>query len=219
MIAGIRLKICGLTSLVDAGLADAAGADHLGFVLHPESPRSVTLDQFRVMAPRLPARPKVAVVVEPAAAELAAAAGAGFDFFQVHFRLETPAEQVAAWAGAVGRARLWLAPRLPPAVDVPAALLAAADTFLLDTFDAKKSGGTGRTGDWAKFRRHRETQPEKHWVLAGGLTPENVAAALAATGARWLDVSSGVERAPGVKDSAKITALVAALRGSAGARK
>ena len=218
MVHGIRLKICGLTSLVDAGLADAAGADYLGFNLHPESPRHVPPDQFRAMAPRLPDRKKVAVMVEPADAELAAAAQAGFDFWQVHFRLETPAERVAAWAAAVGRDRLWLAPRLPPAADVPAALLALADTFLLDAFDERKFGGTGRAGDWAKFRRHREAHPEKNWILAGGLAPENVGAALAATGARWIDVNSGVERAPGVKDSGKIAALVAVLRGNARSR-
>ncbi|HTT56866.1 MAG TPA: phosphoribosylanthranilate isomerase [Opitutaceae bacterium] len=218
MVHGIRLKICGLTSLVDAGAADAAGADYLGFNLYPESPRRVTLDQYRAMAPRLPDRKKVAVMVEPADAELAAAVQAGFDCFQLHFRPEAPAERLAAWAGAVGRDRLWLAPRLPPGADVPAAALALADTFLLDAFDGKRFGGVGRPGDWAKFRRHREAHPEKNWILAGGLAPENVAAALAATEARWIDVNSGVERAPGVKDSGKITALVAALRGSPRAR-
>ena len=73
MINGIRLKVCGLTSLVDAELADRAGADYLGFVLHAKSPRHVTLARFRAMAARLPDRRKVAVMVEPSAAELAAA--------------------------------------------------------------------------------------------------------------------------------------------------
>jgi phosphoribosylanthranilate isomerase len=215
MIHGIRLKICGLTSLVDAALADESGADYLGFVLHPASPRRVTLEQFRAMAPRLPERKKVAVLVEPEIADLAAAAAAGFDCFQVHFRLEVPAEQVAAWAATVRREQLWLAPRLPPADEVPPALFACADTFLLDAYDDRKFGGGGRTGDWAKFRRHREAHPEKNWILAGGLAPENVAAALAATGARWVDANSGVERSPGVKDSAKLAAFGAALRGAA----
>lgn len=216
MVQGIRLKVCGLTSLVDAELADRAGADCLGFVLHPDSPRRVTLAQFRAMAARLPERKKVAVMVEPSTAGLAEAVDAGFDFFQVHFRLETSAATMAGWARAVGAGRLWLAPRLPPAADVPAALLPLAETFLLDTFHAEKFGGTGVRGDWAKFRRHREAHPEKSWILAGGLTPENIGDALAATGARWVDVNSGVEQAPGVKDSRKLEAFVARLREAAG---
>ena len=211
MIHGIRLKVCGLTSLVDAELADRAGADHLGFVLHPASPRRVTLAQFRAMAARLPERKKVAVMVEPSAAGLAEAAEAGFDLLQVHFRLEIPVVTVTGWVQAVGARRLWMAPRLPPDADVPGALLPLAETFLLDAFRAEKFGGTGVRGDWAKFRRHREAHPEKSWILAGGLTPENIGDALAATGARWVDVNSGVEQAPGVKDSRKLEAFAARL--------
>jgi phosphoribosylanthranilate isomerase len=122
---------------------------------------------------------------------------------------------VAGWAEAVGRDRLWLAPKLPPATDVPVALLPLADTFLLDAFQAEKFGGTGRSGDWAQFRRQREAHPAKNWILAGGLGPANIAAALAATGARWVDVNSGIERTPGVKDSGKLAAFVAHLRGAA----
>jgi phosphoribosylanthranilate isomerase len=216
MVNGIRLKVCGLTSLVDAELADRAGADYLGFVLHPGSPRRVTPAQFRALAARLPQRKRVAVMVEPSAAALAEAVQAGFDFFQVHFRLEIPAEKVAGWARTVGADRLWLAPRLPPATDVPAALLPLAGTFLLDTYRADKFGGTGARGDWPKFRRHREAHPEKTWILAGGLTPENLGDALAATGARWVDVASGVEQAPGVKDPAKLEAFGLRLRAAAG---
>jgi phosphoribosylanthranilate isomerase len=216
MIHGIRLKVCGLTSLVDAELADRAGADYLGFVLHPDSPRRVTLARFRAMAARLPERKKVAVMVEPSAAGLAAAAQAGFDFFQVHFRFETPVETVAEWARTVGSKRFWLAPRLPPGAEMPAALLPLAAIFLLDTFRADRFGGTGARGDWARFRRHREAHPQKSWILAGGLTPENIGGALAATGARWVDVNSGVEQAPGVKDPVKLKAFVARLREAAG---
>ncbi len=211
MINGIRLKICGLTSLVDAGLADRCGADYLGFILHPKSVRHVGLAQYRAMAPRLPDRKKVAVIVEPSVDDLAEILAAGFDFVQVHCAHETPAATVEAWARAVGRPRLWLAPRLPPDVEVPVELLPTADTFLFDAFHAEKFGGTGRTADWTKFRRHREAHPEKTWILAGGLNPENVAVGLQATGARFVDVNSGVEASPGVKDPAKLDALAARL--------
>ena len=209
MINGIRLKVCGLTSLVDAELADRAGADYLGFVLYAKSPRHVTPARFRAMAARLPDRRKVAVMVEPSAAELAAAAG--FDFVQIHFPHALPPGTVAAWAGVVGRQRLWLAPKLPPAVNLPPALLPLAETFLFDAFHAEKFGGSGQTADWTKFRQHREAHPEKTWILAGGLNPDNISVALKATGARLVDVNSGIEAAPGVKDPAKIAAFVARL--------
>ena len=209
MINGIRLKVCGLTSLVDAELADRAGADYLGFVLYAKSPRHVTPARFRAMAARLPDRRKVAVMVEPSAAELATAAG--FDFVQIHFPHDLPPDTVAAWAGVVGRQRLWLAPRLPPAATLPPALLPLADTFLFDAFHAEKFGGSGQTADWTKFRQQRELHPEKTWILAGGLNPDNISVALKATGARLVDVNSGIEASPGVKDPAKVAAFVARL--------
>jgi phosphoribosylanthranilate isomerase len=211
MINGIRLKVCGLTSLVDAELADRAGADYLGFVLYAKSPRHVTPARFRAMAARLPDRRKVAVMVEPSAAELATAAAAGFDFVQIHFPHDLPPGTVAAWAGVVGRQRLWLAPRLPPAATLPPALLPLADTFLFDAFHAEKFGGSGQTADWTKFRQQRELHPEKTWILAGGLNPDNISVALKATGARLVDVNSGIEASPGVKDPAKVAAFVARL--------
>ncbi|MDQ5978217.1 MAG: N-(5-phosphoribosyl)anthranilate isomerase [Verrucomicrobiota bacterium] len=211
MINGVRLKVCGLTSLVDAEAADAIGADALGFIFYPKSPRGITLTQFVAMKDRLPSRKKVAVCVEPSAPELAALVGQGFDHYQIHFGPETTFPVVAGWAHLTGRARLWLAPKLPPAQDVKPDWLPLADTFLLDTFHADKFGGTGETGDWAKFKRHRDAHPGKTWILSGGLKTENVAAAVAATGAKFLDVNSGVELSPGVKDPAKLKALVLAL--------
>src|SRR5690242_11472150 len=126
MIDGIRFKVCGLTSLVDAEFADRCGADYLGFVLYPKSPRHLSLAQFRAMVPRLPDRRRVAVMVSPSTDELAAAIDTGFDYFQIHFPIETPAGELAAWSAAVGRKRLWLAPKLPPDRDVSAEMLAAA---------------------------------------------------------------------------------------------
>ena len=211
MINGIRLKICGLTSLADAGLADRCGADYLGFILYPRSERHVGLAQFRAMSARLPDRKKVAVTVEPSTGDLADIVATGFDFVQIHCDHATPVATVEGWAQAIGRSRLWLAPRLPPEVELPAELLPLADTFLFDAFHAGSFGGTGKTADWTKFRRHREAYPEKTWILAGGLNPENIAVGLQATGARFVDVNSGVEVSPGVKDPAKLEGLAARL--------
>lgn len=211
MINGVGLKVCGLTSLVDSDAADAVGADALGFIFYPKSPRGITLTQYAAMKDRLPPRKKVAVSVEPSAQELASLVQQGFDHFQIHFGIETPLSTLASWSQLTGRARLWLAPKLPPGQDVKPDWLPLADTFLLDTFHADKFGGTGETGDWAKFKRHREAHPAKTWILSGGLKPANLAEAVASTGAKFLDVNSGVELSPGVKDPARLKALVLAL--------
>ena len=157
---------------------------------------------------------KVAISVAPSPSELRAFEDAGADLFQVHFPEDTALEAVRAWSEAVGPERLWLAPRLAPGMDVPAALLPLAGVFLMDAFSPDKFGGTGLTGDWGKFASHQAAHPEKGWVLSGGLGPDNIGRALAASGARWVDANSGVESAPGVKDRAKLTALAERIRDS-----
>ncbi len=211
MIDGVRIKVCGLTSLVDAEFADRCGVDYLAFNFYPKSPRFIALETYRAMAARLPERRKGAVTVEPTLADLAAINAAGFDFVQIHFRHDFPAAEVAAWAEAVGVDRLWLAPKLPPGIDVPSSLLPLAKHFLLDTFHADKFGGTGATGDWAKFARHQRAHADKTWILSGGLKPANIGEALRATGARFVDVNSGIESAPGVKDQEKLKQFVLAV--------
>ena len=212
MIGPLRVKVCGLTTAEDAAAAAGVGADFLGFILYPRSPRFLPPERYAALRPQLPALPKVAVMVAPSAAEVAAAQAAGFDFFQVHFPVTDEAAARRAHA-AVGAARLWLAPKLPPEAELAPELLALADTWLLDTYRADSFGGTGHTGDWAKFRRYREAHPAKRWILAGGLSPENVAAAVSATGATTIDVNSGVEFAPGRKDATKLAALRERLGG------
>ncbi len=211
MINGIRLKVCGITSLVDADAADAVGADYLGFIFYPKSPRWVSDLQFKAMRERLPPRKKVAVSVDPTLADLTRQMELGLDLFQIHYNPQTPVSVIRSWAETVGAARLWLAPRLPDEIDVYPEQLPLAETFLLDTFHLTKMGGTGETGDWPKFKLHREAHPAKQWILSGGLNQYNVAEAVTATGARWLDVSSGVEQAPGIKSPAKLQAFVLAL--------
>src|SRR4051812_25519365 len=131
MIDGIRFKVCGLSSLVDAEFADRCGADYLGFILYPKSPRCISLAQYRAMAARLPERRKVAVSVEPTVDDLSAMRDAGFDYFQIHFRPETPAELLTAWSRLVGEKHLWLAPKLAPGAEPSAATLAVAKFVML----------------------------------------------------------------------------------------
>lgn len=211
MIDGIRFKVCGLTSIVDAEFADRCGADYLGFILYPKSPRYVALEQYRAMASRLPDRRKVAVSVEPTVDELKAMHEFGFDYFQIHFGPATTDAQLTAWSRVVGEKHLWLAPKLPPGAAVSPAALAVAKFILFDTFHADGFGGSGKTGDWAGFARHQTAHPKNFWILAGGLNPENIGEALRQTGARFVDVNSGVESAPGIKDEAKLKRFVVAI--------
>ena len=139
MIDGIRFKVCGLTALVDAEFADRCGADYLGFILYPKSPRCISLAQYESMARRLPQRRKVAVSVEPSIIELGAMIAAGFDFFQVHFSSQTPFATIREWSELVTPERLWLAPKLPLGTDVPGSLVPLAKYFLLDAFQDRKS--------------------------------------------------------------------------------
>lgn len=213
MIDGVRLKVCGLTSLVDAQFADRCGADYLGFILYPKSPRYIPLPQYQAMAARLPDRRKVAVTVEPDVNELALMA-ADFDFFQIHFRHDLPLVTLASWAKVVGIEKLWLAPKLPPNVDVSATMLRISRYFLLDTFQPDSFGGSGKTGDWGKFVRHQQTYSDRFWILAGGLNPDNIGDAMRATEANFVDVNSGVEAAPGIKDHEKLKKFVVRLHES-----
>ncbi len=211
MINRIQLKVCGITSATDAQAAADIGADYLGFIFYPSSPRCITAARYDEMKSHLPTVKKVAVLVEPSAVDLAALGVMGFDCFQIHFKLNRTLAQVQEWSEVVKPAKLWLVPQLPTAVNIPMELLPLADTFLLDTYQAGKYGGTGETGDWTKFQRHQAAYPSKNWILSGGLNPANVASAIRASGAKFIDVNSGVESSPGVKDHAKLKALVAVL--------
>jgi len=105
-----------------------------------------------------------------------------------------------------------MAPRLAPGDSFPEAILEFADTVLIDTFSKSQIGGTGEVGDWEGFAALRETHPQIHWILAGGLSPDNALEAVAATGAEHIDVNSGVESAPGIKDAEKLRSLFKTLR-------
>ena len=211
MINGVRLKVCGITSLVDAEAADGCGADYLGFILYPKSPRHIPIDAFKAMKPRLPDRKKVAVVVEPAPEDLPPLLEAGFDCVQLHFPNHTPFFQVALWSEAIPHDQLWLAPRAAPGEELDPAYFPLTNTILFDAYSASAYGGTGQKSDWTEFVHLREKYTRLQWILAGGLNPENIGAAIEATHANFVDVNSGVEASPGVKDREKLKAFVVAL--------
>lgn len=196
-----RIKVCGLTDPVQARWALELGADYVGVIRYERSPRQVPRARLNALLEAIPAGRRVAVDAMPSAPLLNSYRREGFDFFQIHFDPTTPLETVAAWSATVGPQRLWLAPRLPPGRRIfPRALLDFADTFVLDTYSPNVYGGTGRTGDWELLAQCIVLYQHKTWILAGGLEAGNVRQALVATGAEVVDVNSGVETSPGVKD-------------------
>lgn len=211
MYQRVDIKICGLTRDADVDLALSLGADYCGFIVYPKSPRGLSLERARELAARVPAGKRVLVDVETGTEELERYRDAGFDYFQIHSGLPISLATLAAWSGLVGPEKLWLAPRVGPAEAFPLVTLDFARTLLVDTFDKNQVGGTGQVGDWERFRDLSAQYPERNWILAGGLTPENVLQAVRETGTAHLDVNSGVESAPGIKDAAKLRELFSVL--------
>jgi phosphoribosylanthranilate isomerase len=210
------VKICGVNDAAGFDAAVAAGADFIGFVFYPPSPRAVTPDEAAALSRRAPGGPqRVGLFVDPedALIEAVLAAG-GLDLIQLHGE-ETPARaaEVRACFGLPVMKALGVAE--PADLALLAEYAPAVDRFLLDAKPppgASLPGGNAAAFDWRLVAGRAIPRP---WLLAGGLTPANVAASVRASGAPGVDVSSGVERARGVKDPALIRAFVAAARGVA----
>ncbi len=200
----VRIKVCGLTREEDVDAAVAADVDAVGFVLWPESPRAVTAARARELARRLPPWvARVGVMVNPTPGAAAdAVRDAGLGVLQLH------AVSDAAPFLAQAVPLLWVAPLSPSA---PPPAVPEGATLMVDAHDPARHGGTGRTVDWTRAAALARTT---RLVLAGGLTPENVAAALACVRPYGVDVSSGVELAPGIKSADRILRFVAAARQS-----
>ncbi|MCH6256141.1 phosphoribosylanthranilate isomerase [Puniceicoccaceae bacterium K14] len=207
----IKFKVCGLTRAEDAVAAAGAGANCLGFIFYPKSPRGISLADFRAMKAGLPDLPKVAVLVTPETEELQEFVDEGFDFFQVHFPVGLAKERISGWAQTTGSKRLWLVPKIAPDECFDEALLELADTILWDGFKKDAFGGTGKTSNWDQFRELKERFSQKQWILSGGLGLENLAAAIAKTDASFVDLNSGVEISPGIKDHEKLSAVKSLL--------
>lgn len=212
MFRSVEIKVCGMTCEADVDLALCEGADYLGFIVYPQSPRGLTLERATELAARVPRGRRVLVDVETNPDELKCYREAGFDFFQIHTRSSLDLPDLPVWSEIVGRECLWLAPRLAPSDVFPESVLQFADTILLDTYAKGQIGGTGHTGDWLRFKGLKQQYADTQWVLAGGLSPENVLAAIAGSDANRIDVNSGVECRPGKKDPEKLRELFRVLR-------
>jgi phosphoribosylanthranilate isomerase len=204
-VSVVRSKICGITRIEDALLAVAAGADALGFVFYSKSPRAVSVEQARVIIAALP--PFVTTVglfVNANRRELTALLdGLPLDLLQFHGD-ETPAD-------CAGYQRPYIkALRVKPGDDIAqlAAPYEQASGILLDTFVPGIPGGTGAAFDWSLVP-HNLSKPV---ILAGGLTPLNVFAAIEQVRPYAVDVSGGVEASKGIKNADKLKAFLREVR-------
>ena len=207
------MKICGLRTPADVTAVARAGAAYAGFVFFAKSPRNVTLPEARLAALAAPpGLAKVALTVDADDAMLdAIVETVPLDMLQLHGN-ESP-DRVAAVRARYGLP-VMKAIGLAEEGDLPAIFefSTVADQILIDAKPPRGAdlpGGNGLAFDWRLLAGRRWLRP---WMLAGGLTPQNVAEAVRLTGARQVDVSSGAESAPGVKDAARIAAFVAAAR-------
>ncbi|MCY4258667.1 MAG: phosphoribosylanthranilate isomerase [Rhodobacteraceae bacterium] len=215
---GVRVKICGLTRMSDTDAALNAGASYIGLVRFPRSPRHISIALARNLVARAEGRAvRTVLVVDPTDSEICTLQrNIPFDLLQLHGS-ESPERiatirNMAPWqimkaVGLAGKADL---AKL-------AEYEAVADQILVDARpkdDVALPGGNGLTFDWTLLENAVFTKP---WMLAGGLNAGNVATAIRLTGASQVDVSSGIEAAPGLKDPAKIAEFVAAARYKASA--
>lgn len=207
-------KICGLSTEATLDAAITHGASHLGFVFFPKSPRGISPERAAALIARVPAHiASVGVFVDPEDALLDHAVASGLDTIQLHGH-ETP-ERTAAVRARYGRT-VWKAVPVRTRADLSdaARYTHAADLILYDAKPPKGAdlpGGMGLRFDWRLLQGHRHPLP---WALSGGLDAASVAEAVHVTGAQLLDISSGVESAPGVKDVDKIAAFLQSVAAS-----
>ncbi len=202
----VRVKICGITNPEDASLAAALGADALGFIFYPKSPRFVRPEAARDIIRGLP--PLVLTVGvfvdEEAGLVREMAEKAGLDWVQLHGQ-ESP-EYCHTLSRRVIKVFRVKGDEIYAQIS---AYQGAAQAFLLDTFKPGIPGGTGETFDWEVARQAKEYGPI---ILAGGLTPENVAQAIGVAQPAAVDVASGVEKEPGQKDPEKLRAFIESVK-------
>jgi phosphoribosylanthranilate isomerase len=207
----VFVKICGITRMDDADAAVEAGAGALGFVFWPNSPRFIDPYRARAIVSRLPPLvvPVGVFVNQPADYVNGVASLVGLGAVQLH------GDEDLTYLRGIRRPVIKAIAGADPTTIDRLDEWPAATMLLLDVHDPVARGGTGRTLDWtvaALFARRRRT------LLAGGLTPDNVADAIARVQPFGIDVSSGVERSPGVKDHARIRALFEAVHAHSSSR-
>ncbi|MFH1477354.1 MAG: phosphoribosylanthranilate isomerase [Verrucomicrobiota bacterium] len=198
-----EIKICGLTSLPDARMVLDAGVDYLGFVLYERSPRHITPGALRRLLDRLPSKARAVAVFVNARRELVEMLARDCNLHAIQLHGD---ERLADWIDMP--VPVWRAARLRHGRPDPAPDQWPTTRYVLDATVRGRYGGTGRTADWTKAAELARQAP---LMLAGGLTPQNVAEAIRIVAPLGVDTASGVEKAPGKKDRRKVAAFIQAV--------
>jgi phosphoribosylanthranilate isomerase len=202
----MRVKICGIMQPEQGKAIASLGATALGFICVPASPRYVQVEQIRAVVEQLPEKTdKIGVFANATALEITqTVVNSGLTGVQLHGD-ESPefCQQLRQLLPGVEILKA-LRIRSFEDIDKAATYTANADTLLLDAYHPQQLGGTGTTLDWTMLQQF---SPNRPWFLAGGLTPDNVVEALTQVNPSGIDLSSGVERAPGDKDLDKVAKL------------
>ena len=206
-----QAKICGLTTASQVATALSVSVDYIGFMTFAPSPRHIEPSAARVLADQAAGQAKtVSVLVDPSAEVLASVlTDLRPDFIQLHGS-ETAAFCAELKGRGVGVIKAFGVSQ-PEDLDEVLPYLSVVDMILLDAKapqDATRPGGLGHPFEWTILKNFNPPLP---WFLSGGLTPDNVAEGVRVSGAKWVDVSSGVEAIRGLKDDALMTAFMAAL--------
>ncbi len=207
----MRIKICGITQPQQGKAIASLGATALGFICVPASPRYVKVDQIRAVVEQLPEKiDKIGVFANSTALEITqTVVNSGLTGVQLHGDESSEfCQQLRQLLPSVEILKA-LRIRSVEDIDKAATYTATADTLLLDAYDPQQLGGTGTTLDWVMLQQFSPSCP---WFLAGGLTPNNILEALTQVNPSGIDLSSGVERAPGDKDLDKVAKLFEKLR-------
>ena len=210
---GVEIKFCGMTREIDAGQATSLGAEYVG-VIFAESPRKVDPAQAASILAKARGKAKTVGVFGPASIETVSsvAADVALDVVQLH---GDPSPGVVERLRPFFGGEVWAVIRIAGTTlpEQATALLSVADAVVLDAKVAGQLGGTGTSFDWDSVAKTLDRQRVRaRIVLAGGLNPENVARAVSIVAPDVVDVSSGVERAPGIKDHARMRAFSDAVR-------
>ncbi|MEN9870123.1 MAG: N-(5-phosphoribosyl) anthranilate isomerase [Cyanobacteriota bacterium] len=207
----MRVKICGITQIEQGKAIVELGADSIGFICVPESPRYISADRLRAIADTLPSKTvKVGVFANHGLTEIVAVVQqAHLSAVQLH-GAESPEFCRQLRQAIRSEIELIKAFRLKSAASLAetSAYLICVDTLLLDAYHPQILGGTGHTIDWQDLVQFKPAIP---WLLAGGLTPDNISEALSRLQPNGIDLSSGVERSPGDKDLVKVAQLFEAI--------